>query len=215
MVNHARRNDIGLIFGLEHIVIGKLALNLVATILPFTNEYDYHNCFVSLRLKNHYSPHEIYDLEKYRLNPPTIQSHYERYIWRGLSFAVYNCYELSDIFHRSIFRSDLDLLIAIEWNKDTNYYSNILESCIRDIHCYMVQVNTSQYGDSRIAGPKKSEEMNILRITGGDNDVLIKGMIDINELRQFQLREYDPTDKRYKPTPAGFDRTKVLKRTRV
>jgi hypothetical protein len=79
----------------------------------------------------------------------------------------------------------------------------------------MVQVNTSQFGDSRISAPKKTEEMNILRVTGGDNDILIKGSIDINALRQFQLKEYDPLDKRFKPTPAGYNHENVLRRNDI
>ena len=106
----------------------------------------------------------------------------------------------------------IDLLIAVEWNKDTHYYSNIVESCVRDLHCFMVQVNTSNYGDSRITAPKSSAEMNIIQVTGGENDVLLKGMIAVNQLRQFQLREYDPLDRKFKPTPAGFRHESVLNR---
>ena len=179
---------------------------------PFKIQAGYKNCYVSLRIKNHYSPQEQYDLEKYRLKIPVGDIHYERFIWKKIAFSVYNCYELSDISHRSIFRNKVDLLVAVEWNKDTNYYSNIVESCIRDLHCYMVQVNTSQFGDSRIATPKKSEELNILRVSGGDNSVLLKTQIDFQPLRDFQVREYDPTDKTFKPTPAGFDHENVTER---
>ena len=45
--------------------------------------------------------------------------------WKGIQFTVYNCYELTDIVHRCIFRSDLDVLFAVEYNKDINYFSNI------------------------------------------------------------------------------------------
>ena len=69
----------------------------------------------------------------------------------------------------------------------------------------MAYVNTSQYGHSRIVAPKKTEEMNIAEISGGENTVLLKGKIDIKSLRDFQKHTYRSDDKRFKPTPAGFE----------
>ena len=72
---------------------------------------------------------------------------YPLFIWNGIWFSVYCCYELADICDRALFKSYSDLMIAVEWNKDTNYYSNIIESLSRDMHCFCVQVNSSGYGD--------------------------------------------------------------------
>ncbi len=212
MIDQSRNKQIGLIFGMEHWVVGRYALNLVVTILPFKNNLGYKNCVISMRLKNHYSPKEEYMLEKLNLHKPQWIPLYELFKWRNLVFTVYNCYELSDIKHRSIFRSLIDLLIAVEWNQDTNYYSNIVESTVRDIHCYMIQSNTSQYGDSRVSCPKKTEEMDILKIKGGENDLIIKGILDIEKLRMFQSHKFDPKDKSFKPTPAGYDHELARKR---
>lgn len=205
MVNQSRSKQIGFVFGMEHWVVGRYALNLVVTILPLQDELGYKNCVISMRLKNHYSPKEEYKLEKFDLHKPSWIPVYELFKWKNFVFTVYNCYELSDIKHRGIFRSLIDLLIAVEWNQDTNYYSNIVESTVRDLHCYMVQTNTSQYGDSRVSCPKKTEEMDILKIKGGENDLIIKGILDIEKLRMFQSHKFDPEDKTFKPTPAGYD----------
>ena len=106
------------------------------------------------------------------------------------------------------------MLIAVEWNKDTNYYSNIMESLSRDIHCYCIQVNTSNYGDSRITQPSKTEEKDIIRTKGGINNTILIGEIDIDKLRDFQLKEYtlQKRDMRFKPTPPDFNTDIVIKK---
>ena len=206
MVNFARRHQMAIIFGLEHWVVDKNVHNFVVTLLPYTTEFGYKSCLVSLRLKNHYAPNEVFEINRLGMKVVSPQkAYYEKFFWKGINFTVYNCFELADIKHRGLMRSELDLLIAISWNKDIPYYANIVESVTRDLHCYTIHVNTSQYGDSRIVLPKKSEEMNIVRIKGGINTVVIKEELGIFELRDFQIRTYSPDEKRFKPTPAGYD----------
>ncbi len=55
------------------------------------------------------------------------------------------------------------MMVAVEWNRDVNYYSNILEALSRDIHCYCVQVNSSDYSDSRIIFPTRTEMKDIVK----------------------------------------------------
>lgn len=213
MVSQSRRCNIGFVFGVEHVVIGEYALNLVATVLPFKNEKQFHNVYLSLRLKNHYSPNELHELSLFNLKRPEFGNLYEKFSWRGVAFPVYNCYELTDINHRALFRSEIDLLVAVEYNKDVNYFSNILEAVTRDIHCYAVQANSSDYGDSRVISPQMTEKMNIIRVKGGENAVLLKTILNIESLRDFQSREYSPNHNEFKPTPAGFDHKLARKRT--
>lgn len=212
LADHARKKRVGIICGLEHWVINGIAYNLVATILPYGKNNSFQNSFISLRIKNHYSPEEILDLNSYGLKIPK-SNYFEKIHWNNYTFAVYNCFELTDINARGIFRSELDLLISIAWNKDVNYYSNIIEATARDLHVYIAQANTSDFGDSRIVAPKKTEEKDLIRVKGGENPVLLKGYIDIEELRDFQSHTYVQKDERFKPTPAGFDHDKARKRT--
>lgn len=211
MANQARRKNIGLVFGLEHKVIDKECFNLVVSILPYEIQHGYKNCILTIRNKNHYAPIEEFLINNYGLNIPDTEKIYYKYFWRDCYFSVYNCFELTNIIHRGVFRSKIDLLIGISWNKDINYYSNILDSAARDIHCYVANINTSQFGDSKIISPKSTEVKNILQISGGENCVLIKGKIDIKSLRNFQKHDYDPKDDTFKPTPAGFDHEYVRK----
>ena len=95
-------------------------------------------------------------------------------------------------------------------NRNTNYYSNIVESLSRDLHCFCIQVNTSEFGDSRITRPSKTEERDILKVKGGRNSAVLIDTIDISGLREFQikgnvLQAKSPDSKYYKQTPPTFD----------
>jgi len=215
MVAHARQTQMALVFGLEHWVSRKTAYNLLVTILPFKEDGRYRACRLFIRPKNHYAPAELSELERLDLRTPSVTPGYFLFDWRDTRFTVFNCYELSNIRHRSAFRSEIDFLVGVEWNRDTPYFSNIVESAVRDLHCYMVQVNTSQFGDSRITSPKKSEEMNAVRVSGGLNTTLLKAEIDIRDLNDFRSKKASPVDKRYKPTPAGFEHDAIRKREKT
>ena len=83
-----------------------------------------------------------------------------------------------------------------------------MESLSRDLHCYCIQSNSSDYGDSRVIVPSKTEQRDMLRTKGGLNHTILTGVLDISALRDFQRKEYElqREDKRFKPTPPGFDR---------
>lgn len=206
------RNNLALITGVEHIKIGEKIFNLTAVILPY-NDLVNKSAYISFHLKTHYAPAEKQEINGYRLEE-IAGNHYELYKWHDCYFPVYCCYELTSINERAIFQSYADFLVAIEWNKDIHYYSNILESLSRDIHCYCVQVNSSDYGDSRITKPSKTEEKDMVRTKGGINSTILVDEIDISKMRDFQLKGYElqSMDKRFKPTPPGFDPDIVLKK---
>ena len=206
------RNNLALVTGVEHIKIDSNIYNLTAVILPYEDAMS-KNAYISFHLKTHYAPAEKREINGYRLQEIS-GKHYEIYKWYGCYFPVYCCYELTSIIDRSMFQSYADFLVAIEWNRDVNYYSNILESLSRDIHCYCVQVNSSDYGDSRITKPSKTEEKDIMRTKGGINSTILVDEIDIGRMREFQLKEYElqATDKSFKPTPPGFRPDIVLKK---
>ncbi len=206
------RNNLAVVTGIEHIKIGTRVFNLTAVILPYEDLVN-KSAFISFHLKTHYAPAEEQEIHGYRLKEVN-GGHYELYQWHDCYFPVYCCYELTSIIERSIFQSYADLLIAIEWNKDIHYYSNILESLSRDIHCYCIQVNSSDYGDSRITKPSKTEEKDIVRTKGGVNSTILVDEIDVAKMREFQLKEYNLQvyEKDFKPTPPGFDPQIVLKK---
>jgi hypothetical protein len=216
MVKYARNHQMAIVFGMEYWIVkspNPVANNFIVAALPIKNNDEYKTCCLSIRCKNHYAPKEKEDLERAGLSEPVKENYrYDLFKWRGCQFSIYNCYEVADIKHRAIFRSELDLLVACVLNKDTNYFSSIVESVVKDLHCYVVQVNCSDYGDSRIVQPTKKDRMDILRVSGGDNNTILTAELDINKLRHFQSLGYSITDDDFKPTPPGFNKEKVQKR---
>ncbi|HML32309.1 nitrilase-related carbon-nitrogen hydrolase [Sporomusa sphaeroides] len=219
IIEAARKHNMAMVFGIEHIVQRKTAYNYLMTVLPVVVE-GYNNCVVKMRLKNFYAPAEVKGIQDHHLTLPDRvntnyftnghEREYDLFSWNGINFAPYNCFELTHIYDRALFKSEIDLLIACEDNKDTGYFANIIDSLALDLHCYCVQVNASQYGDSKIAQPKGSHEKTILSIKGGDNVFLIVGNVNINSLREFQICEN--SSNAFKPLPPGFNFKRVRKR---
>lgn len=210
MARTCARNNLAIVTGVEHIKYKNKVFNLSVVILPYSED-GYKCAYMSFHLKKHYAPSEIQEIRGYRLTEVK-GTHYELYKWNDCYFPVYCCYELASIKDRSLFQSYADMLVAVEWNRDTIYYSNILESLSRDIHCYCIQVNSSNYGDSRITKPSKSEEKDIIRTKGGINNTILVDEIDIGALRNFQLKEYELQSKnnQFKATPPEFDTEIIL-----
>lgn len=212
------KNNMAVITGVEHVLINKRIYNLTAIILPFTND-DFHCAHIVFHHKNHFAPDELRQIEGYGFEAMDTKGlhrdvQYELFDWNNFWFPVYCCYELASISDRSIFQSYADAVFAVEWNHDVNYYSNILESLSRDLHCYCIQVNSCDYGDSRVTMPAKTETKDILRTKGGEEPTVLVGSIDIASLRDFQIKknELQRDDRRFKPTPPQFNREIVLKK---
>ncbi|WP_160140164.1 hypothetical protein [Chryseobacterium sp. c4a] len=211
----------GIVAGLEHWVNSKgVVFNFMVTILPFKINY-YTTSIIKLRLKNHYSHFEKHQIKGYRLlipneNLDNYTMSYDLFHWRKTYFSVYNCFELADINHRSLFKSKVDFIIASEYNKDTSYFADIAGAWVRDIHSYFIQVNSSDFGDSRIIQPSKSFCKDLIQVKGGNNSTILVGNLDIQKLRNFQYKEYhlqkddiDGGKTVLKPTPPDFDRKNV------
>lgn len=214
IADHALRQQRGMVFGLEHWVVGNRAFNFIVTLMPFTFD-GFKSLTVSIRLKNHYSPGEIDLLDGYGYTIPEVKHpSYDLFNWRGCHFTAFNCFELSNIEHRARFRSKIDLLVASEFNRDISYFSNLVESSARDIHCYVAQANDSKYGDSRVTQPTSANEKDLIKVKGGKNPVILVDTIDLNKLREFQLKEYSGQKAlgTFKPTPPDFEKQEALKR---
>ena len=216
IVQWARKHQIGVICGLEHRINSKNeALNEVLAALPYKAGRRYKACAPIRGLKRCYSPEETFVLENESLKIPKEKQEVELYQlirWRGVSFAIYNCYEIANIEHRGLFIGKVDFIVCTEFNRDVPYFSNIIESAARDLHCYVIQVNDSRFGDSRVVSPSKSEKMNPLRIKGGENLTFVTMKLNLKSLRTHQRKLYglqkDSDD--YKPTPPGIKRDDVL-----
>lgn len=212
--DESRRKQRAIIGGLEHFSIKRFCYNYLITILPIEIN-GVKECILIPRLKNYYSPEEDLLIKSIRYKVPANKNkYYNLFKWRGLSFTVFNCYELASVNDRSLFVSKVDAIFASEFNKDWKYFSNIAESISRDVHCYYIQSNTSDIGDSRIVQPTNSVNKDILRLKGGNKSSVLSGTIDIEKLRSFQEKEYFKQKelKTFKPTPPLFNKENVNKR---
>jgi hypothetical protein len=202
------KHNMVIIGGIEHIKHGNLVYNLTTTILPIKNKYMSY-AIPFFHQKMYFSPHELKIVQKYGCKPAMGQKH-TLFCWGNIYFVTYCCYELTSISLRHIFQGTADIVFGVEWNSDTYYFGNIMEALSRDIYCYCVQSNMSEYGDSRIIQPTKKDFMNILKVKGGINASVLIGEIDIQELRKHQRKKNDDSDKNiYKPLPAGWDFAKT------
>jgi hypothetical protein len=205
-----------IIAGLEHWNVKDIVYNFIVSIIPVTIN-GVKDAVVLHRLKNHYAHIEELIIRGFGFKVPKPTPYrYDLINWRNLYFTSFYCFELADTFHRSIFRSKVDLLIASEWNKDTPYFSNIVEALSRDLHCYIAQVNTSQFGDSRLTQPTESARKDLMKLKGGENDTILVEEIKIGLLREFQLKHFEriraDKDETFKPMPPDWDRSMVNKR---
>ena len=200
------KNQMAAVVGIEHVVLKNCVYNITATILPYTEEGEYKYAYVHFHLKKHYAPKE-----KETINSTgrcfKAGSEYTLYCWNDFWFPVYCCYELTSIYDRALFQSYADAVVAVEWNMDVNYYSNIVESLTRDLHCYCIQVNMSKYGDSRITQPTKTEKKDIIRVKGGKNSIILVDEINLKSFRDFQLMGnlLQNQTKEFKVTPPDFN----------
>lgn len=122
-------------------------------------------------------------------------------------FGVLICNELTDIAFRASYRGKVDALFAVEWNKDLKTFSPLVEATANDVHCFVVQVNNREYGDSRIRIPAKDDwKRDVVRLQGGENDYAVVGELDVPELRMFQSHHRSATGQnaKFKPVPTGF-----------
>lgn len=218
----SRKNRIAIVSGLRYLAYGDQAYNYITVLQPFSDDF-FKYSIPLFREKNHYAPAEKIEVAKSRLlckDPKGKSTHLIN--WNGLNYSNLMCYELTNIEYRFALRGLINLLIVPELNKDTNYFSNIVESTTRDLHSFVVQVNTSKYGDSRITGPYNSLFKDIIKLKGGKDNILLTGEIDINEIgtvrntylqklnekiyKAFagELEEKEPDKRKPKDPSAGF-----------
>jgi hypothetical protein len=183
----AKANNITIVTGLQYLKSGDFAFNFTCTIEPIKDNTYYQNVLLLFREKNYYAPEEQILLAKshYRINNCSIPFFYlvsEKFF----SFSTILCFEFTDIYSRAAMKGKVDALFVPQLNRDTHYFSSIVSATARDLHCFIIQTNTSKYGDSRITAPYKYEMKNIVQVKGGINDVILVGQINLDALHERQ-----------------------------
>lgn len=193
IIRFSKRTQTAVIAGMQYIYDDSgRAYNYVLTIFPFEcGKQRYKNAFVYIREKNDYSPIEKVGLaESKNFCVDTNVADYQIFNWKGINISAFVCYELTDIFARALLKGKCDIIAAPVFNKDTTYFSNIIDTVVRDLHAFVVQSNTSIFGDSRVTGPYDRDSKDIFRIKGGENDNILVGTIDFLKYTEYQKTYY-------------------------
>lgn len=184
---YARQTKTVVVTGIKYFVVKDRLYNFQATIIPYTISNKYTSTIIVLREKNDYAPFEkeIANNSHYKTIDSKVPLYYLISLPSGLKFTPFICYELTDIYARSLFKNCVDFVVSCEFNQDIKYFSNVVESTSRELFAYVAQVNSSNYGDTKIVAPYHEKDKTIVSISGGLKSTVHKGKINISKLRRF------------------------------
>ncbi len=208
VLTFVRKTGITVISGLQYVTYNKQAYNNVALFAPVKTGR-YLNAALLVREKNDYAPMEceLLAIEKYKCKNQK-EPVYQAINCNGIQYGIFLCYEFTDIIARSLYKGKVDIIFTPEHNRDTSYFSNIIETTARDLHVFIAQANTSIYGDSRITGPYGRNDRNVMQIKGGDRDDIIVGTIELGKVKKYQQEEKKKFDEKIQQY-LKFDKRKV------
>ncbi len=99
---------------------------------------------------------------------------------------------------RFIHYDELLLLLFYHYHRLNKNGADYKYSTVRDLHAFVVQANTSFFGDSRVTGPYDRDSKDIFKIKGGDNDHVVIGTVNFGKYKKFQQNYYSDFDKKLK-----------------
>lgn len=189
IVSFAKNHGITIVTGLQYLTNQGKAYNTMCIVKSTVNKTGFKNVLMFFREKNFYAPAEKIEISRKGYScMDTLEPIYHIISDPNIEFSTMLCFEFTDIISRANMKAQIDMLVVPQFNRDTPYFSSIVESAARDLHCFIVQANTSRYGDSRITAPLKSAEKNIVQVKGGVNDVIMISEVKIKKLRDFQKK---------------------------
>lgn len=189
LIFYCKNYNKSIIFGMSYIFQKKednyIARNIVGSINYYKDKGTYKHAKVILKEKNFYPYEEKMTLEEMGYICKDAENPFYYVVdFRGVKYSFMVCFELTDIDARALLRGYINNLFVPVLNKDTAYFSNIVNSTARDLYCYVSMANTSKYGDSRITAPFDTVHKDIVQIKGGDNAFCIIGKVDIKTLNE-------------------------------
>jgi predicted amidohydrolase len=201
------KNGIHVIAGIEYEHWGARNVSNQVQISLVIGDPGYHSQIVLVQEKQSAAHQEAELLKKEGVQLKPKESPPRKYLIQNkdLHFGVLICSELTDVRSRLRYRGRVDALFVVEWNKDINSFSSLIEASALDIHCYVIQANNRRYGDCRIRVPHDEDwARDPVRIKGGLLDYFALGEISVADLRKFQATSPVPNTGPFKPVPDGF-----------
>jgi len=216
IIKISKDHQMAIIFGVELIEHNDEIGNYLMMSLPFIYNDKYHECAIMYRPKNHYSPEEIRQFEKYEKKIMEEDNDIAKYymcIWNDIHIVPYSSYEIASVDDRSIFKSCCDIVTVSELNRNTTYINGIAESLSKDLFCYCIKSNVSKYGGSCIIQPTSSDDNYLINLKGGEDDYIVTRDLDIKKLRKHAIQSDKLSDSsNFGPKPPGFWKNNVKER---
>ena len=216
IVKVSKDHQMAIIFGVEPIEHNDEIGNYIMMAMPFIFNDKYHECAIMYRPKNHYSPEEMRQFERYEKKIRREDEGIAKYcmcIWNDIHIVPYCSYEIASVDDRSIFKSCCDIVTVSEFNRDTTYINGIAESLSRDLFCYCIKSNVSGYGGSCIIQPTSSNDNYLINLKGGEDDYIVTHDLDIGKLRKSAIQSDKVRDtSNFGPKPPGFWKNNVKER---
>lgn len=173
--------------------------------------------FLQPKLNPAHEEKEILHDHGFELYTPNEKERLPIYHHGNYIFGVLICSDLTNPNNRVRYQGNIDSLFVLEWNRDINTFSFLVDSAAHDIHSFIIQVNNRIYGDSRVRTPYSQPHMrDSVRIKGGISDYFVISEIDYIPLRKYQESHLingskDKKENTFKPIPIGFSMSEKRK----
>ena len=215
IVKISKDHQMAIVFGVEPIEHNGEIGNYLMMALPFIYNGKYHECALMYRPKNHYSPYETRQFERYEKKIKGEDNDIAKYfmcIWNDIHIVPYSSHEIASVDDRSIFKSCCDIVTVSEFNRDTTYINGIAESMSKDLFCYCIKSNDSKYGGSCIIEPNSTDGF-LVNLKGGEDDYIVTHDLDIKKLRKSAIQsDKVASSSDFVPKPPGFWKDNVKER---
>ncbi|MBN3489937.1 hypothetical protein JV173_00270 [Acholeplasma equirhinis] len=213
LIQLSRLLQINVTFGLQPTIVSNQYFNILISTYSYVDGKKHRNLFVTARQKNTYAYREKEWCKSQGIicKDPSKTTNFivkNKSVW----FADYVCFEVTDIWMRSLFKNLADLIVIPMLNHDTRYFDNIIQSLSRDLSCIVITSNSASWGNSSIILPKSSN-MNVLTEFKGGKNYFVTSAIPIYELIKYNSNPglYNGTDgKMFKLHSANYKQKKYM-----
>lgn len=135
--------------------------NLVAVEVPYIDKHYHKQACIFIRNKNVIPLYERNIIHKSgSLIDNQIINYYFTITKDDVTFSPLICYESTDVVARSLLKNNIHYAFTIAFNKDTNYFRSIGQATSRDLSCFYIECNSSNYGSTSFA-PYRSQYLPI------------------------------------------------------